>query len=154
MITGASRDLRLELTGPSLSGNPRTRASEAAALTANRLVAANYLTRMVYFRANFVSPVVAGAWPRTTHLPFFLAVTTLFLTLHTFLVLLSMVAEAQARAAQIRWGVDMMGTASSLLLVLLRNSGQQVRYASGRVVAAMGPAFAGEGKTDAKDAYV
>ncbi len=35
-----------------------------------------------------------------------------------------------------------------------RLAGERVRYASGRVVAAMSAAYAGEGKTDAKDAYV
>jgi transposase len=39
-------------------------------------------------------------------------------------------------------------------LALLAKSGQSVRYASGRVVAVMSSAYVGEGKTDAKDAYV
>src|SRR6185295_8749737 len=37
---------------------------------------------------------------------------------------------------------------------LLARAEQSVRYVSGRVVAAMSAAYAGEGKTDAKDAYV
>jgi transposase len=37
---------------------------------------------------------------------------------------------------------------------LLTQAGQTARYASGRVVAAMSSAYTGEGKTDAKDAYV
>ena len=41
-----------------------------------------------------------------------------------------------------------------MLLALLIQAGQSVRYASGRVVAAMSAAYTGEGKTDAKDAYV
>jgi hypothetical protein len=41
-----------------------------------------------------------------------------------------------------------------LLLALLGRADESVRYASGRVVAAMSAAYAGEGKTDAKDAYV
>ena len=52
------------------------------------------------------------------------------------------------------WAVDIIGTPSALLLALLARAGQAVRYASGRVVAAMSAAYAGEGKTDAKDAYV
>ncbi len=36
----------------------------------------------------------------------------------------------------------------------MARAGQSVRYASGRVVAAMSAAYVGEGKTDAKDAYV
>ena len=35
------------------------------------------------------------------------------------------------------WAVDILGTPSALLLALLAQAGQEVRYASGRVVAAM-----------------
>lgn len=52
------------------------------------------------------------------------------------------------------WAVDIIGAPSALLLALLAQSDQTVRYASGRVVAAMSAAYSGEGKTDAKDAYV
>jgi len=52
------------------------------------------------------------------------------------------------------WAIDILGTPSALLVALLANAGEQVRYASGRVVAAMSTAYTGEGKTDAKDAYV
>ena len=55
---------------------------------------------------------------------------------------------------QLSWAVDIIGAPSALLLALLARAGQSVRYASGRVVAAMSAAYAGEGKTDAKDAYV
>ena len=47
-----------------------------------------------------------------------------------------------------------VGAPSALLLALLAQAGQQVRYASCRVVAAMSAAFTGEGKTDAEDARV
>ena len=57
-------------------------------------------------------------------------------------------------AAQQVWAIDILGTPSALLLALLAQARQEVRYASGRVVAAMSTAFTGEGKTDAKDAYV
>lgn len=57
-------------------------------------------------------------------------------------------------AAQQVWAVDILGAPSALLLALLAQTRQNVRYASGRVVAAMSAAYAGEGKTDAKDAYV
>jgi hypothetical protein len=43
---------------------------------------------------------------------------------------------------------------SAMLLALLMQARQAVRYASGRVVPAMSAAYIGEGKTDAKDAYV
>jgi len=52
------------------------------------------------------------------------------------------------------WAIDILGTPSALLVALLAQTGEQVRYASGRVVAAMSTAYTGEGKTDAKDAYV
>ena len=52
------------------------------------------------------------------------------------------------------WAVDIIGAPSALLLALLAAAGESVRYASGRVVAAMSSAYTGEGKTDAKDAYV
>ena len=57
-------------------------------------------------------------------------------------------------AKQRVWAVDIIGAPSALLLALLAAAGQSVRYASGRVVAAMSSAYTGEGKTDAKDAYV
>lgn len=42
----------------------------------------------------------------------------------------------------------------AMLLAMLTQAEQSVRYASGRVVAAMSAAYTGEGKTDAKEAYV
>jgi transposase len=57
-------------------------------------------------------------------------------------------------ADQIVWAIDIVGAPSAMLLALLIKAGQSVRYASGRVVAAMSAAYTGEGKTDTKDAYV
>ncbi len=57
-------------------------------------------------------------------------------------------------AGKITWAVDITGAPSALLLAVLSQAGQHVRYASGRLVAAMSGAYAGEGKTDPKDAYV
>jgi hypothetical protein len=68
--------------------------------------------------------------------------------------IVAVLARAGSLARQLVWAVDIIGAPSALLLALLARSGQTVRYASGRVVAAMSSAFAGEGKTDAKDAYV
>lgn len=68
--------------------------------------------------------------------------------------ILALVATVGALAEQLVWAVDIIGAPSALLLALLANTGQMVRYASGRVVAAMSAAYSGEGKTDAKDAYV
>jgi transposase len=64
------------------------------------------------------------------------------------------IATATVLAPQLVWAVDIIGAPSALLLALLAQAGHAVRYASGRVVAAMSVAYAGEGKTDAKDAYV
>ena len=66
----------------------------------------------------------------------------------------STIAAVVALAAGVRWAVDIIGSPSALVLALLNQSDQQVRYASGRVVNTMSTAYTGEGKTDAKDAHV
>jgi transposase len=66
----------------------------------------------------------------------------------------ALLTKTGSLAMQLIWAVDIIGAPSALLLALLARAGQSVRYASGRVVAAMSAAYAGEGKTDAKDAYV
>jgi hypothetical protein len=66
----------------------------------------------------------------------------------------TLVATVGELARQVTWAVDIIGAPSALLLALLAGAGQQARYASRRVVAAMSSAYAGEGKTDSKDAYV
>jgi transposase len=68
--------------------------------------------------------------------------------------IVELIATVRALAAQPVWAVDIIGAPSALMLALLAQAGQALRYASGRVVAAMSSAYAGEGKTDAKDAYV
>lgn len=68
--------------------------------------------------------------------------------------IVALVATATGLAQQLVWAVDIIGAPSALILALLAQAGQSVRYASGRVVAAMSAAYVGEGKTDAKDAYV
>lgn len=62
--------------------------------------------------------------------------------------------KVTALASQTVWAVDIVGAPSALLLALLGHAGHDVHYASGRVVATMSTAYTGEGKTDAKDAYV
>jgi transposase len=66
----------------------------------------------------------------------------------------SLLANAGLLATELIWAVDIIGAPSALLLALLARAGQSVRYASGRVVAAMSAGYVGEGKTDAKDAHV
>ena len=68
--------------------------------------------------------------------------------------ILEMITAVGGLAGGRVWAIDILGTPSALLLALLAQVGEQGRYASGRVVAAMSAGYAGEGKTDAKDAYV
>jgi transposase len=68
--------------------------------------------------------------------------------------IVELIATVRALAAQPMWAVDIIGAPSALMLALLAQAGQALRYVPGRVVAAMSSAYAGEGKTDAKDAYV
>ena len=68
--------------------------------------------------------------------------------------IVALLANTRALARQLVWAVDIIGAPSALLLALLGRAGESVHYASGRVVAAMSAAYRGEGKTDAKDAYV
>lgn len=68
--------------------------------------------------------------------------------------IVALIATAGSQATQLDWAVDIIGAPSALLLALLARADQSLRYASGRVVAAMSAAYAGEGKTDAKDSYV
>lgn len=68
--------------------------------------------------------------------------------------LAAVIAEVTAASMALTWAVDILDTLSALLLTLLTGSGQDVRYIAGRVVNTMSTAYTGEGKTDAKDAYV
>jgi transposase len=68
--------------------------------------------------------------------------------------ILAVIGQVLTRAADVVWGVDVTGTMSGLLLALLAAHGQQVKYVPGRTVNRMATAYAGEGKTDARDAYV
>ena len=63
-----------------------------------------------------------------------------------------LIARAAATAAEVRWAVDLTGSAAALLLAVLIAAGQQVAYVPGRTVNRMAGMFRGEGKTDAKDA--
>ncbi|GHH95390.1 hypothetical protein GCM10017779_58470 [Streptomyces capillispiralis] len=57
-------------------------------------------------------------------------------------------------ADEVRWSVDISGTASVLLIALLASHSQQAVYVPGRTVNRMAGAYRGEAKTDARDAYV
>lgn len=62
-----------------------------------------------------------------------------------------LIARTTAKAAEVVWAVDMTSGPAGLLIALLRATGQPVLYVPGRLVNRMAGAFAGEGKTDAKD---
>ena len=68
--------------------------------------------------------------------------------------IIAMISTVSELVEELVWAVDIIGPPSALILALLATAEQSVRYASGRVVAAMSAAYVGEGKTDAKDAYV
>ncbi|MCD0486280.1 IS110 family transposase [Streptacidiphilus sp. ASG 303] len=68
--------------------------------------------------------------------------------------ILAAIGEVLDLADQVRWGIDLTGTASALLLALLAAHGQQPVYVPGRTVNRMSGAYRGEAKTDARDAYV
>lgn len=68
--------------------------------------------------------------------------------------ILDAIGEVLGRAQQVSWAVDITGTSSALLLALLSAHGQPATYVPGRTVNQMSTAYAGEAKTDARDAYV
>jgi transposase len=65
----------------------------------------------------------------------------------------ALIARAEKAGRQVVWALDMTsGVAGLLLALLLGDAAREVRYVPGRLVNRMSGAFAGEGKTDAKDA--
>jgi transposase len=67
---------------------------------------------------------------------------------------IEMLIERVADVESAVWAIDMTAPESALLRGVLHTHHQQVRYVPGRVVHSMTGAFAGEGKTDARDAVV
>lgn len=70
--------------------------------------------------------------------------------------LLKLIGDVLALAGgrQITWAIDMTGGEPALLLALLINHDQEVLYIPGRLVNRASDGYRGEGKTDARDAYV
>lgn len=64
----------------------------------------------------------------------------------------ALIDRAGKAARQVSWAVDMTSGAAGLLLALLAETGDRLVYVPGRLVNRMAGAFAGEGKTDARDA--
>ncbi|MFI6006303.1 IS110 family transposase [Streptomyces sp. NPDC051366] len=59
-----------------------------------------------------------------------------------------------ADGRQVTWAIDMTGGEPAVLLALLVGHGQEVLYIPGRLVNRASDGYRGEGKTDARDAYV
>ncbi|MFG3399506.1 IS110 family RNA-guided transposase [Streptomyces parvus] len=59
-----------------------------------------------------------------------------------------------ADGREVTWAIDMTGGEPALLLALLVSHGQEVLYIPGRLVNRASDGYRGEGKTDARDAYV
>ncbi|MFF9778587.1 IS110 family transposase [Streptomyces sp. NPDC013978] len=70
--------------------------------------------------------------------------------------LLKLIGDALdlADGRAVTWAIDMAGGEPALLLALLVNHGQEVLYMPGRLVNRASDGYRGEGKTDARDAYV
>jgi transposase len=64
----------------------------------------------------------------------------------------ALIAKATAAGVSVRWALDMTSGTAVLLIALLHAHDQPMSYVPGRLVNRMSGAFAGEGKTDAKDA--
>ncbi|GBQ03287.1 hypothetical protein SSP531S_47570 [Streptomyces spongiicola] len=61
---------------------------------------------------------------------------------------------ALADGREVTWAIDMTGGEPALLLALLINHDQEGLYIPGRLVNRASDGYRGEGKTDARDAYV
>jgi transposase len=68
--------------------------------------------------------------------------------------ILMVIAEVGAVGRPVCWAVDVTTGLAALLLTLLWRRQSEVRYVSGTVAFHMAAAFAGENKTDARDATV
>jgi transposase len=68
--------------------------------------------------------------------------------------IVELIGQAASTTAGVCWAVDSTGGSAALLLALLVAADQRVVYVPGRMVNRMAGAFAGEAKTDAKDALV
>ncbi len=65
----------------------------------------------------------------------------------------ALLARAGKAAGQVGWALDMTSGSAGLLLAVLRQAGAELVYVPGRLVSRMAGAFAGEGNSDAKDAF-
>ncbi|MEL5953580.1 IS110 family transposase [Streptomyces sp. CLV115] len=68
--------------------------------------------------------------------------------------LLELIADVLNVSEEVTWAIDLNAGGAALLIALLVNHGQKVLHIPGRTVHYASGAYRGDGKTDAKDAYV
>lgn len=68
--------------------------------------------------------------------------------------LVNLIGEVTAISPEVLWAVDLNHGGASLLIALLAGRGQPVAYLTGLAVHRASGTYRGEGKTDAKDAFV
>lgn len=68
--------------------------------------------------------------------------------------LLELVSDVRAISPEVLWAVDINHGGASLLIALLAGQGQPVAYLTGLAVRRASGTYRGEGKTDARDAFV
>ena len=68
--------------------------------------------------------------------------------------LLELISDVLAFSAEVSWAVDINHGGAALLIALLAGHGQPVAYLTGRAVHRASGTYRGEGKTDARDAFV
>ncbi|MFI6361074.1 IS110 family transposase, partial [Streptomyces sp. NPDC050743] len=68
--------------------------------------------------------------------------------------LLELITDVLRISEDVTWAVDLNAGGAALLIALLVNHGQKLLYIPGRTVHHASASYRGDGKTDAKDAYV
>ena len=68
--------------------------------------------------------------------------------------LLALISDVRAISADVLWAVDLNHGGAALVIALLAGQGQPVAYLTGLVVHRASGTYRGEGKTDARDAFV
>ncbi|WP_406707848.1 IS110 family RNA-guided transposase [Streptomyces halobius] len=68
--------------------------------------------------------------------------------------LLELIADVLSISREVTWAIDLNAGGAALLIALLVNHEQKVLYNPGRTIHHASGSYRGDGKTDAKDAYV
>lgn len=68
--------------------------------------------------------------------------------------LLELISDVLDISQDVTWAIDLNAGGAALLIALLVNHGQRLLYIPGRTIHHASAAYRGDGKTDAKDAYV